>query len=103
MKGENLKEYLVKFNSVMVQFSNSLELRRPSSMEEIRTQAEKKHINAEKDLANHLETKCQLLAPQVKPNHKVLVRAHPHEGGYKLQSRPHDELVQFIPLKTKRT
>ncbi|RDX62203.1 hypothetical protein CR513_59486, partial [Mucuna pruriens] len=60
MKGENLKGYLTRFNNVTIrglctgQLNNSLALRRPSSMEEIRAQT-KKHIEVEEDLTNHLE------------------------------------------------
>ncbi|RDX79639.1 hypothetical protein CR513_39919, partial [Mucuna pruriens] len=43
-------------------------------------QAHFKELVAEDDLANHLEAKRQPLAPQAKPSHEVLVRAHPCEG-----------------------
>ncbi|RDX87837.1 hypothetical protein CR513_30634, partial [Mucuna pruriens] len=78
-KGEPLKCYLARFNNTTVkvndpnqknsvkafqkglrvdQFSDSLTLRNPLSMEEIRTQSEK-HIEVEEDQVDRLEPKRQ--------------------------------------------
>ncbi|RDX61384.1 hypothetical protein CR513_60393, partial [Mucuna pruriens] len=80
-KGENLKSYLARFNNATIwvndldqkffvkpfqkvlrakQFSDALALRRSSSMEEIKAQAEK-HIEAEEDLADRVKAECQPL------------------------------------------
>ncbi|RDX86382.1 hypothetical protein CR513_32293, partial [Mucuna pruriens] len=79
-KGENLKGYLAMFNNAMS--NDSLALRKPSSMEEIRTQAEK-YIEAEEDLIHQLEAEHQL-------------------GRHRAHARVGDEPVQFNHLKAKR-
>ncbi|RDX90594.1 hypothetical protein CR513_27521, partial [Mucuna pruriens] len=83
------------------QFSDSVVLRRPSDMEEIRAWTEK-HIEVGEDLANHLEAERQSSTPQAKDNHGILVRSHPRVGGYKIHSKSNDEPTQFTPLKAKK-
>ncbi|RDY10678.1 hypothetical protein CR513_04770, partial [Mucuna pruriens] len=84
-KGENLKEYLTRFNNAMIrglragQFSDTLTLRRLSNMEKIRARAEK-HTEAEEDLADQLEVEHQPLAPQAKPRPSLCIN---QDGGYK--------------------
>ncbi|RDX88649.1 hypothetical protein CR513_29741, partial [Mucuna pruriens] len=69
------------------QFSDALVLRRPTSMGEIRAQAEK-HIEADEDLANRLEAECQLVALQeMKPGTS---RGSKEETRYQIQSRSRD-------------
>ncbi|RDX92744.1 hypothetical protein CR513_25083, partial [Mucuna pruriens] len=78
-KGKTLKSYLTQFNNTTIrvndpdqkifvkafqkglsagQFSNSLALRKPQSMKEIRARAEK-HIEVEEDQADRLEAERQ--------------------------------------------
>ncbi|RDX69749.1 hypothetical protein CR513_51094, partial [Mucuna pruriens] len=57
--GESLKSYLARFSNATVRlkaspFSDSLALRRPTSMDEIRVRAEK-HVEAEEDQAERME------------------------------------------------
>ncbi|RDY14736.1 hypothetical protein CR513_00138, partial [Mucuna pruriens] len=61
-KGESLKTYLARFNNAMVQV-NDPDQKRPTSIGEIRAQAEK-HIEVEEDLADRLEAEHQPMALQ---------------------------------------
>ncbi|RDY06530.1 hypothetical protein CR513_09464, partial [Mucuna pruriens] len=72
-KGETLESYLAWFNNTTVrkglmvgQFNDSLTLRKPLCMEEIRAQAEK-HIEVEEDQADWLEAKRQLGTRDMQP------------------------------------
>ncbi|RDX84750.1 hypothetical protein CR513_34150, partial [Mucuna pruriens] len=75
-KGKTFKSYLAWFNNATVrafqkglragQFSNSLVLRRPLSMVEIRTRA-KKHIDVEEDQADRLDAERQLGTRDTQP------------------------------------
>ncbi|RDY11001.1 hypothetical protein CR513_04401, partial [Mucuna pruriens] len=114
-KCENMKGYLVKFNSVTIQvnnldhkffglragqFSDSLALRKPLRMEEIKTWAEK-HIEVKKDLIDWHEVERQPLTLQVKPSHGPSVRIN-REGGHRAHAQTSDEPIQFThPLKGK--
>ncbi|RDX87251.1 hypothetical protein CR513_31312, partial [Mucuna pruriens] len=103
-KGESLKCYLARFNNATGlrtdQFNNALALRRPSSMEKIRAQAEK-HIKAEEDLTDRLEAECQPFAPQ---ELKLgTSRGSKGETKYQIQPRPQASNTQaFTPLKVKK-
>ncbi|RDY05580.1 hypothetical protein CR513_10568, partial [Mucuna pruriens] len=112
-KGEALKSYLARFNNATVrvndpdqkffikafqkglragQFSDSLALRRPQSMEEIRAQAEK-HIEVEEDQADRVEAERQLGTSDARSAQK---------GENKYQSK-HKEYPQTLtPLREKR-
>ncbi|RDX98110.1 hypothetical protein CR513_19023, partial [Mucuna pruriens] len=79
-KGETLKSYLAQFNNITIrvndldynpleragQFSDSMVLRRPQSMEEIKTRA-KKHVKVEKGQVNRLEAERQSRLRDPKP------------------------------------
>ncbi|RDX77445.1 hypothetical protein CR513_42433, partial [Mucuna pruriens] len=66
-----------------------------------KSSSEKKHIEVEEDMANHLKVEYQPPAPQTKPSHGHPPRAHPREGGYKTKAQSYDELAQFSPLKVE--
>ncbi|RDX68991.1 hypothetical protein CR513_51956, partial [Mucuna pruriens] len=97
MKGENLKRYLICFNKAM--FSDSLALRRSTSMEEIRARVEK-HIDVEEDLADKLEVECKIPPILTKNSQGHSGRANlQHDGNYKIGS----DMIQFTPLKVRRS
>ncbi|RDY03051.1 hypothetical protein CR513_13392, partial [Mucuna pruriens] len=95
-KGETLKNYLARYNNATVfqkglrmgQFSDSLTLRKPLTMEEIRAWAEK-HI--EVDL---LEVERQPSAGDTRPTLK---------GENKYPTKPKDYPLTLTPLHEKRT
>ncbi|RDY02962.1 hypothetical protein CR513_13521, partial [Mucuna pruriens] len=101
----NLKSYLARFNNATVRvddpdqkffglragpFSDTLVLRRPSSMEEIRARAEK-YVEVEEDQVERLEVECVYGNEDSKrPTQR------------QAQTRGHDFTQHFTPLTKKR-
>ncbi|RDX86210.1 hypothetical protein CR513_32485, partial [Mucuna pruriens] len=106
-KDESLKSYLTRFNNATVQkglragqFSDTLALRRPLSMEEIRVHVEK-HIEAKEDQADRLEAKRQ--PSKLRESRPVIPRGQKGEAKHPIQARPRNNPQNFTPLKKKRT
>ncbi|RDX85216.1 hypothetical protein CR513_33633, partial [Mucuna pruriens] len=100
-KGETLKNYMAHFNNATAfqkglragQFSNSLALRRPLTMEEIRARAEK-HIEVEEDQANRLEVEKQPRIGDTRPTQK---------GENRYPNKPKEYPPMLTRLREKRT
>ncbi|RDX97992.1 hypothetical protein CR513_19163, partial [Mucuna pruriens] len=116
-KGETLKSYLAQFNNVTVrvndpdqkffvkafqkglrvgQFSDSLALRRPLSMEEIRARTEK-HIEVKEDQAGRLEAERQSGTCETR-----LAQPTGQKGEHEYPSKLKENPPTFTPLCEKR-
>ncbi|RDY03869.1 hypothetical protein CR513_12487, partial [Mucuna pruriens] len=81
------------------QFSDSLALRRPSIVEEIKARVEK-HIKVEENLADQLEAEHEMPPALIKNSQGYLGRVNPQgEENYKQGN----DITQFIPLKARRS
>ncbi|RDX85495.1 hypothetical protein CR513_33311, partial [Mucuna pruriens] len=116
-KGEPLKSYLIRFNNATVrvndldkknfvkafqkglrvgQFNDSLALRKPLTMEEIRARA-KKHIEVEEDQVDQLETERQASTHDTRS-----ASQGGHRGENKYSPKLKDYPLTLTPLREKR-
>ncbi|RDX74914.1 hypothetical protein CR513_45273, partial [Mucuna pruriens] len=111
-KGESLKKYLACFNNVTIQVndpnqfffceilqeSDSLALRQLASMGEIITKVEK-HIEAEEDQADQIQTEQKVLVFTNKVDYSPSKKTHHNRQG----NKTNNVMTQFTPLKVGRS